>query len=309
MRLLVVFFGLLTGILFVPSATSAASLFVDVGQDAYGPADTLVATVRLDNEGDCLNAVNVALGFPQDTLRAVDVGRGNSILSLWVEEPLLDNERGLITFAGGIPGGYCGRIQGDPALSNVLAKIVFTVIDGASDVAPITVLSQSRVYLHDGQGTALEVRPQHAEVRIQSVSNGKPNPWVDEVEADTVPPDPFTVEVQTTHGVFSGRYYLVFGTQDKQSGIDHYEYLEQGAWRPVVSPHELRGPFTLRDIQVKAVDKAGNERIAVSEQTELPRRSLTWADIVPLLEVMGALLIVGALLWMWRQRRERMLRV
>jgi hypothetical protein len=295
--------------LVTPYAARAASLIVDVGQDAYGPADTLVATVRLDNEGDCLNAVNVALGFPQETLRAVDVGRGNSILSLWVEEPLLDNERGLVTFAGGIPGGYCGRIQGDPALSNVLAKIVFTVIDGSATAAPITVLSQSRAYLHDGQGTALEVRPQHAEVRIQSESNGKPNPWVDEVGADTIPPDPFTVEVQTTHGVFSGRYYLVFGTQDKQSGIDHYEYLEQGVWRPVVSPHELRGPFTLRDIQVKAVDKAGNERIAVSEQTELPRRPLAWEDIVPLLEVLGALLVIGALLWMWRQRRERVLRV
>jgi hypothetical protein len=251
----------------------------------------------------------VALGFPQETLRAVDVGRGNSILSLWVEEPLLDNERGLVTFAGGIPGGYCGRIQGDPALSNVLAKIVFTVIDGSVTTAPITVLSQSRAYLHDGQGTAVEVQPQHAEVRIQSEANGKPNPWVDEVEADTVPPDPFTVEVQTTHGVFNGRYYLVFGTQDKQSGVDHYEYLEQGVWRPVESPHELRGPFTLRDIQVKAVDKAGNERVAISEQKELPRRPLVWEDIVPLLEVLGALLVVGALLWMWRQRRERISRV
>jgi hypothetical protein len=295
--------------LLAPWEARAASLIVDVGQDAYGPADTLVATIRLDNQGECLNAVNVALGFPQETLRAVDVGRGNSILSLWVEEPLLDNERGLVTFAGGIPGGYCGRIQGDPALSNVLAKIVFTVIDGSVTTAPITVLSQSRAYLHDGQGTAVEVQPQHAEVRIQSEANGKPNPWVDEVEADTVPPDPFTVEVQTTHGVFNGRYYLVFGTQDKQSGVDHYEYLEQGVWRPVESPHELRGPFTLRDIQVKAVDKAGNERVAISEQKELPRRPLVWEDIVPLLEVLGALLVVGALLWMWRQRRERISRV
>ncbi len=291
------------------SPVHAASILVDTPDNAYGPADTFIATIRLDNEDECLNAVHVALGFPQDMLRAVDFGKGNSILSLWVEEPVLDNEHGVVTFSGGIPGGYCGRIQGDPALSNVLGKVVFTVVGEENTTVPITVLSPTQVYLHDGTGTAVEVTSQHGTVALVSEPTGNTNAWIDEVEADVIPPDPFTVEVQTTHGIFSGRYYLVFATQDKQSGIDHYEYLDQGAWKVAESPYPLKGPFNLKEVQVRAIDKAGNERVAVSEQTELPRRPFAFRDIIPVLEVLGAVMIIVACVWIVRHRRTRTMHV
>src|SRR6185369_401021 len=110
-----------------PASASAASLYLDPGSGTYGPGDTFILNVRLNNEGECINAANVVLTYPTASLRAADFSKGGSILSLWVIEPQIDTKAGTVTFAGGIPGGYCGRIAGDPSLTNVIGKVVFTV--------------------------------------------------------------------------------------------------------------------------------------------------------------------------------------
>lgn len=86
---------------------------------------------------------------------------------------------------------------------------------------------------------------------------------------DATPPEEFTPEVSQDSTVFEGKYFLSFSTTDKTSGVDHYEILEtrnqkieNGTWKVGGSPYLLGDQSLQSKILVKAVDKAGNERIA-----------------------------------------------
>lgn len=261
---------LIIGLFLVPSSTHAALIYIDPPEGMYGPGDTFIAAVRLTPE-ECINVVHVEIAYPSDTLRAVDFSKGSSILSLWVEEPKLD-EKGLVTFSGGIPGGYCGRVAGDPLVSNILGKVIFTVTGSTTPEAVVHISGASKAYMSDGEGTEAPLTTEDARFQILASATGAMNPWLNAVEADTVLPEAFDVEVQSTRGVFDGNYYLVFSTVDKQSGIDHYEIYERGVWKTATSPYQLRDQSLQDEIQVKAIDKAGNERLGVYDPSKAPER-------------------------------------
>ncbi|MBP9669522.1 MAG: hypothetical protein KBE09_04510 [Candidatus Pacebacteria bacterium] len=278
-----------------PAMTHAATLYLDPDQDSFGPGDTFMSEVRLDNDDVCINAGEVVVRYPVDSLRAVDFSRGGSIFSLWVQEPLLDTEKGTVTFSGGVPGGYCGRIPGDPALSNVLGKIVFTVIGKPSKEAAITIDEASSLYLNDGAGTRAELSVRGATILLLDKARLKSNDWLDEVHADTIPPDPFVIEVQSTRNVFSGRYYAVFGTVDKQSGIDHYEIQEKGVWKRVQSPYQLKDQFLQAPVVIRAIDKAGNEQLGDYAPETVPPRQFAFMELFIVASGVLALIVIGAL--------------
>lgn len=287
--------------MFVPQSVNAARLYLDPQNVTYGPGDTFVSQVRLDNADECINAARVEVRYPTESLRAVDFSRGSSIFTLWAEEPKIDTDKGLITFAGGVPGGYCGRIPGDPVISNVLGKIIFTVISGTGE-AKIEPSNLSEVYLNDGNGTRAELEVQGALVTLSPTSTGSQNPWLLEVGADDIPPDAFAIEVQSTRGIFGGKYYVVFSTVDKQSGLDHYEIYERGVWTRVSSPHQLKdqSPET---IALKAIDKAGNERMGTFDASAIPERQTTLQD--QMLVILGLLPLLLAGIFVWHRERRK----
>ncbi len=288
----------------VPWSASAASLYITPQSATKGLTDTFIAEIRLDNANECINAAHVEVRYPTDVLRAVDFSKGGSILSLWIEEPKIDVETGVVTFSGGIPGGYCGRIQGDPVLSNVVGKIVFTVVGTGANTADLALADTSVVYLNDGAATKAPLTLAGATYAIVDTPQQAENPWLAEVGEDTIQPDPFVITVESTRGVFRGNYYAVFSTVDKQSGIDHYEILEQGVWQRVTSPHELRDQYLREGVQIKAIDKAGNERIGeFVEGSQAPRvpREL---DYSLLALALFALLLGGGYAW-FRYRRNQ----
>ena len=269
-------------LLIVPPSANAASLYLDPSAKTVGLSETFVVSIRLDPQGDCVNAGKIEISYPAKNLKAVDFSRGNSIFSLWVEEPKIDVEHGLVTFSGGIPGGYCGRIPGDPSLTNVLGKIVFTVIDASAHSANVTISPDSKLYLNDGLGTAVVPEPHDATFTLQATPVSSENPWVKEVDADDTAPDAFDVQVESTRGVFSGKYYIVFTTIDKQSGIDHFEIFEDGGWKRISSPYKLTDQSLTGPIKVKAIDKAGNERLGDYAEGKAPPRQYEFGDFIPL---------------------------
>ncbi len=287
--------------LFLPFAASAAHIYFDPNKGTFGPADTFVLNLRIDNEDDCINAAHVEITYPTASLRAVDFSRGDSIFTLWPEEPSIDTQKGVVGFSGGVPGGYCGRINGDPSLTNVIGKVVFTVINSAAKKADISISGTgSKVYLNDGKGTEASLHVDSATITLVASSTGAGNAWLQQVKQDTTPPDPFDVIIESTRGVFGGNYYLVFSTVDKQSGIDHYEVYEKGSWKTTSSPYQLKDQV-LHDIKVRAIDKAGNERFGDVSSTTPPRQ-VSLFDFPIIMSILTILLVLGLLLW-WRDRR------
>lgn len=267
-----------------PKSNEAALLYFDPPEQLVHRGDTVSVAVRLDtDEDECVNTIDATIAYDSD-IRAVDVSRGNSILSLWVEEPVIDENEHTVHFAGGIPGGYCGRIAGDPSLTNVVAELLFRLPGlrvGSKDddgVAHVRFTDASQVLLHDGLGTRADLRFQDAILTLSDTpGQSLQDEWTLRVADDTIPPAPFSIELSSLDTAFSGKYFVVFNTLDKQSGIDHYEIMEEpfeefdlfkwggvdAPWIPATSPYVLKDQTLNSTIRVKAIDKAGNETITV----------------------------------------------
>lgn len=278
-----IFFFLAMGIFFMVgnSVVYASVLSFSTKYDQYNQGDTFLTSIQLDTEGQCVNTVDISVAFDPATLQAVGFEEGGSIVSLWVEEPAIDQEKGIIHFSGGIPGGYCGHITGDPGPSDILGKIAFTTAGAriASDIPVSTALSfteESQVFLHDGQGTPTEIRSlPYIVVVVRNIDGVIENEWLENIKEDTIAPELFTVTIYKDPLLEGGKNVAVFSAQDKQSGIHHYEVLETDLSRfgflrdtdKVAYWVEAESPYVLRDqnlksrIMVKAVDEAGNERV------------------------------------------------
>src|SRR3989344_6914240 len=199
-------------------------------------ASATTAVVEVDTGTEDINALEGTLVLPEG-MSVNEIQTGNSAILVWISSP--KQVGNAITFAGITPGGFMGTYP------------VFT-ISGEFDAQdlervrfePINALK------NDGSGMSVPVRIPLSPVELKS---------------DTEPPEDFTPVVTSDPNVFDGKYFLVFATQDKSSGIDRYE-VREGRWgwfREVESPYLLKNQQLDRDVYVKATDSAGNERVAV----------------------------------------------
>ncbi len=276
-----VFGTLFFGVIF-PTMVSAATLYLDPDNGEYHPGDTFVVSVRLDANGDCVNVVSGEVSYPKDLLRASAFSQGESILTLWTETPKINGAEGRVSFTGGVPGGYCGRIAGDPGYANIVGKIIFSVLATAPVGATpmIEALPSSQVLLADGRGTPASLLVNKATFRIASGTGRVVNEWLDELRDDTVPPEPFAIDLHHDARTAGGKYFVVFQTTDKQSGVVKYELKEHdkdrpeyirgertlASWRPVESPYVLEDQTLNSTIIIRAIDNAGQIR----EESFLP---------------------------------------
>jgi len=289
-KLLLVFFFLT-----MPLTTRAATtLYFDPAQKEVGLLDTFSIDLRIDTAGECINTIEGEIELPRD-LELKDFMIGESIINIWVDAPKADqvqkiNDDGLLRFSGGIPGGYCGSIKGDPGMSNIVGRLIFATpksMDSDFKKIKINFLGGTKVYLNDGLGTLGELVNKNAEITLLQNRKEKDNGLDTAMKNDNILPEPFMVEFYKSNKLFNGKYYIIFNTVDKQSGVDHYEILEIRSeeeiggktsrnfvdylmsikrsenvqWKKADMPYVLEDQSLQSIVRVKAVDKVGNERI------------------------------------------------
>lgn len=314
------YFFLWVGLLvvFIPSISEAASLYIDPAFNHLYRGDSVILSVRIDvdeKENECVNAVDAVLTYT-DNIEPIDFSIGDSIMNVWVEQPVIDKENKQITFAGGIPNGYCGRIIGDPMLTNVVAQIVFKspgfTIGGTSDgnLAVVDFADSTTVYLNDGRGTKAGLSTYPAQITLdEKVGDLSSNEWKNEIELDNIKPEEFSIDEILQFP--NGKYYVTFSTTDKQTGIDHYEAIEEplsdfwlfkwGAtdapWVVVQQPpvYVLEDQTLNSIIRIKAVDKAGNEYIATiipdESQRMMPLTQISLIFVIVLIVIFVIVII------------------
>lgn len=311
------FFGV---VLMAPVFAQAAALYIDPANSTLYRGDAITLAVRLDVDeeaGECINAVDATIEYPAN-IDPVDVSVGKSIFSVWVEEPTINRDSRTITFAGGVPNGYCGRVQGDPMLTNTLVELVFRspgFVVGAADTedanrAVVVATDATRAYLNDGRGTAVVPERYSAIINLERGTGPElQDPWNDAVDADTIPPEEFSIQLYQQD--ISGKWIITYSTTDKQTGIDQYQVMEEpidnlGSFQwgradaPWIEP-DHPNTFMLRDqslnsvIRVRAIDKAGNERIA----TLIPDESLRGTNVTAVAQnsiFVAGIVLLGAIL-------------
>lgn len=320
-------FALAFGVCLLMPAPSvfAASLYLDPATASINPGDTIKVAVRLNVDEqieECVNAVD-GIVTVSENLELLDVSIGSSIFSMWVEQPTINKAKHQVTFAGGIPNGYCGRIEGDPRLSNILAELVVRAPLGTTasgTIGEILVEPESLVYLNDGFGTNAVPEVFNSIIAISNQqSDTIRDDWKAAVEEDTVPPAGFKIEGPFKPTEYS-KYVIAFNSTDKQSGIDHYEVMEQpleqfgtftwgranAPWITTRSPYELKDQSLNSIIYVKAVDKAGNETIS----TLVPDESMRTLSTNRLLSyvlwlVVAVLVLAGGVVVFTLRRRSK----
>lgn len=171
----------LLALAFMPMSLYAATLSLDPIKGSFGPGDMFVMTVRIETAlNECINASTVDLHFPNTLVKVTAVSKGESLMTLWADEPAIDNEHGVVNWSGGIPGGYCGRVLGDPGKTNILGKVVFTVLnagvaEGADVDIPLSFGSTTQVLLNDGFGTVAPLTTKGAVITRTLRSSGVTN--------------------------------------------------------------------------------------------------------------------------------------
>lgn len=300
----------------VASNADAATLYMDPHESELMRGDTMLISVRLDTDAEeCVNVVDAVITYTEN-IQIVDTSRGSSIFSIWVEEPVINKENRTITFAGGIPNGYCGRIAGDPRLTNNVVDLLVRSpglqigTTESGNIASINFAPETNVLLNDGFGTVVTPQTFGATVSLtRNAGTTQLNPWQDAITNDTFAPEKFSITLERTPNAYSNKYFITFNTTDKQSGIDHYEVIEEpldsknlfgwGAetapWVTAKSPYVLDDQSLNSTIRVRAIDKAGNEYLATYIPDETQRTLSSDNIFIYVAAGFGGLLLVALL--------------
>lgn len=284
------FFSLMLLILLALPATSfAARLYFVVPERAMHVGDVVPIDLMLDPEGEDVNAVEGTV-LVSDNLVIADVREEGSVIPLWVERP---GAKGTASaFSGVIPGGFRGVLG--PFWEGGHPGLVYTLLLTATDegTARVTLGPSGRVYKNDGKGTEVSVTSEDATFTIVVGETAQPEPV-----ADTTMPEEFTPEIASSKDIFDGAFFVAFAASDLESGIDHYEVSETWTARPgsftrAESPYRLKDQRLHSYVHIKAVDRAGNERVV----TLPPERPFPpYTPYVPwVLGILVVLLLLGA---------------
>lgn len=248
-------------------ARGAETYFNDAGRDFYA-GQTISLDYFLNSRGEDINAIKGEITYPADFLELQQIRDGGSIVSFWIDRPEVKFGN-TINFSGISSGGFKGE-------KGLVFSMVFGVKENKSGLDQESLVSARnlRIFLNDGMGTERKM----GDANYVFVQKSKPadNDFGPNGFEDRDPPAVFSPYVTKDPAILNNWWILIFSAQDKNSGIDHYEVHEtkerysleelnkkQLTWLTVKSPYLLQDQNLESYVYVKAVDRAGNERVAV----------------------------------------------
>ncbi|GMX58422.1 MAG: hypothetical protein MCSN_0760 [Candidatus Microsyncoccus archaeolyticus] len=244
--------------IFSANQVDAASLVLESDSNQIKVNSDFQINVFLNSEDESINAIGGNISFPQDLLELKEIREGNSIINFWVEKPKIEN--GKMSFSGIIPGGYNSK---DGLIFSLIFK---TKTEGDG----IVYLNQIQAYKNDGLGTPINLNFSNISFYIRNYFETQESAEI----IDNEKPETFSPEISQDQELFENKYFLVFATQDKGVGVDHYEVCEGSLKNCTVaeSPYVLKDQSLEKKVYIKAIDKKGNERIVIVN----PLNPLPW---------------------------------
>ena len=288
------FFFIFLSIAFLfPYHLFAAEIFYDADTRKVKANTEFEVGVFLNAESENINAIEGILRFPADILESKELNDGNSIVNFWVERPSrrVENE---IIFSGITPGGFVGK-------RGLIFRITFLAKNEGNGKLE---MQNIKALLNDGNGTAADISVSPLEIVVTSQALSLPPK---KEEKDSEPSESFVPEIAADSSIFDGKWFLVFATQDKKSGIDRYEIKETrqrifdifAKWISAESPYALQDQKLRSYIFIKAIDKAGNARI----EKILPQNPLGWYENYEnwLIITLGLVIAYAIKKFLWRR--------
>ena len=231
--------------------------------------DQFQSNLFINTASEDVNAIQGKIIVPAGLLKIKEIKIGNSIVNLWVPQSPsfkkivtnLDANTQELSFAGVVPGGYTS------SKGLILSLVLQAEKEGSAEVT----ISDVKVLLNDGKGTQTTTRVSKLQLNISKQTKPEVTKVVEKQVADI--PEVFVPKISADPSIFKGKWFLVFSTQDKVSGIDHYEVQEgNGSYVVAVSPYLLEDQNLDKTINIKAVNTANGVRIVTLPAT----RPIPW---------------------------------
>ena len=259
------FFILAFSALLLPYSVFASTMYIDTDHSDFFVGDTILFNVRIDSEGKNINAVEgeVLLDHAADGVSLTDINTAGSKFSLWLSKPFPSENNISISFTGGSPGGLISK---DAIVFNIVLKLQET---GQITLSPNNI----GVYLNDGKGTKDEVSIKNLIINVlPKISDAQSaDDWSNIISNDKTAPESFEITPGKDPSIFDNQYFISFFTTDAESGVAYYEVQEgERDFVRAESPYLLQDQSLKNLIKVKAVDKAGNERIEELAPSKMP---------------------------------------
>ncbi len=296
----ITFAAIVSFLFFNVACTLAAEVSVKSSNSEVKKGDVFMASIFLSTAtGESINAVEGKIIFPSDILSLKKVSDGSTIMNFWTERPHQVNP-GEVGFGGLIPGGYQGN-----------KGFIFSIVFQAKKTgrAPIQVQG-IRALRNDGLGSEAPVKTLAYTVVISKQIAIQATPMPEVQITDNNAPEVFQPKVVKDPGIFNGKWFLAFATQDKGSGISSFQVKEVRQkllalitpWTVTESPYVLKDQNLKSFIYVKATDQNGNERVEII----LPANPLPWYGYYESWFMAIALLLLGSITYfLWKLTKRR----
>lgn len=189
---------LIVGLLPVATYAAGATIYLYPNTGTYQVGKTFSVNVALNTPDQAVNAVSGLISFPTDKLEVVGLGKGGSIISLWVQEPSFSNSAGSINFEG---------IVFNPGFTGNGAQILGITFRAKTVGSARVVISNASALANDGSGTNVLAGVGAATYSIIVAPEApaeEPAPPAEEAPAGELPSGPTIVS--STHPSSEGWY-------------------------------------------------------------------------------------------------------
>lgn len=300
--LLIVFVGFAVFLSMV-KISRAATVFFRTDDDKINPGRVFTVDVLADAGTDNLNAFEGKILFSQN-LNLENINDGDSVVNFWAEKPHVleyaSNGNKIIGFSGITPGGFTGVLG--PFQGTRPGKLFSFSLSSQSNGYFEINGNDVNFLLNDGQGNPADISV--VPLKISVTGDAAAPSSTTKINRSLSMPETFTPQIASDPTIWDGRYFLVFNTKDKETGIARYEVAEtkdengEKEWVPTESPYLLKDQSLSSHIFVKAVNKAGNERIE-----ELKPLAPSYGYFTGIIS--GIIILIGALaLLLWKMLKK-----
>jgi hypothetical protein len=239
-------------IAFAAPGANLSNVQITTNKNTLPVNDLMVVEINANSNGETINGIEGEFVYDSNLLTPEKIQIGDSFINLWVEKPNISSP-GHINFSGIIPGGIVLN-------NNNIFSIIFRANKNGQDTLTI---SNLKLLINDGSGTSLDVSVINTDINVTGTALSTKTP-ID--LGDYVKPSKFTVNRTKNDSLFDNKWFVVFNTQDKESGIDYYLVCEGFNTECVdgSSPYLLKKQSIFYYIKVIAVDGSGNKQSAVA---------------------------------------------
>ena len=132
--------------LLLPIVAFGATLGFSPASGSYQSGSVFTVNVYANSNGTAFNALSGVVSYPKDLLDVVSISKGQSIISLWVQEPSFSNTSGAVNFEG---------IVLNPGYNGTNGKVLTVTFKVKSVGTANLSFSSGSILANDGEGSEI----------------------------------------------------------------------------------------------------------------------------------------------------------